>query len=154
MRNYKLPFFITLGVLALIVGFRLVYAASTNSVLLDPNSRPAKDGAACTVETSTKVVIGDDISTRVLASSTYRAWARISIGDMATNTISASFNQDAPAVVGQGVMLGLSGSGYQAGSTSTPNVDFGLTTQFPYTGSVTAITDNGTTTAVVTECNY
>lgn len=153
MKSYKLPFLISMMSLLVVVGISVVYAASVNSVLRDPNGVPAKDGAACDTTTSSRVTIGNQASTRVLASSTSRAFARISIGDSATNTASLAFDEDAAAVLNRGILIGSSQAGF-TGSTSTPSVDFGITTILPYTGSVTAITDNGTTTATVFECVY
>ena len=152
MKSYKLPFLISILSLVLVVGFTVVYAASTNSVLKDPNGVPAKDGATCNTTTSSRVTIGNQASTRVLATSTNRAFARISIGDSATNTASLAFDEDVLAVLNQGVLIGMTSAGFSG--TTTPSVDFGITTILPYTGSVTAITDNGTTTVSVFECVY
>lgn len=151
MKNYLSTIIIVLA-LVFVGGSFLSAASSVNSVLLDANRNPAKDGANCDVTTSSRVTIGNQASTRVLATSTNRAFARIAIGDSATNTVSTSFDEDNLAVLNAGLLIGLTQVG--SGSTSTPEIDFGITTVFPYTGSVTAITDNGTTTVTVTECVY
>ena len=152
MKEYKLHFLFILAVV-IVIGIQVYAAGTTNVAVLDPNRHPAKDGANCDVTTTSRVTIGNQASTRVVATSTQRAFARISIGDLATNTVSFSFNEDAAATLNSGLLIGLSQAGF-TGSTSTPAVDFGITTVFPYTGSVTAITDNGTTTVAVTECVY
>ena len=126
-------------------------SASTDTVLLDPNSRPAKDGAECSVSASTNVTINPSTSSRVVATSSQRAWARISIGNNATNTAFLSFDEDASAVANQGLGLNLANTN---GASSTPSIDFGLATTFPYTGSVTAISNLGTTSLLVTTCDY
>ena len=144
------PFIYILIGIALSVGL-YAYAASTNSVLRDPNGLPAKDGAVCTVSSVVAVTIGDDISTEVLAASTNRAWARISVGNNATNTVFASFDEGAAATLNNGIGLNIANTG---GASSTPYIDFGITTPFPYNGAVTAITNYGTTTLLVTVCDY
>ena len=145
--------YLTLALILVVVfiGVRLSAVSSVNSVLLDANRNPAKDGANCDVTTTTKVNIGDDLSTRVLATSTNRAWARVSVGNNATNTVFASFDEDAAAVLNEGFGLNLANTN---GASSTPSIDFGITTVLPYIGSVTAITNFSTTTVLVTECVY
>lgn len=149
MKQLKPLLYILIGV-ALSVGL-YAYASSTYSVLRDPNGLPAKDGAVCTVSSVAAVTIGDDISTQVLAASTNRAWARISVGNNATNTVFASFDEGAAATLNNGIGLNTANAG---GASSTPYIDFGITTPFPYNGAVTAITNYGTTTVLVTECSY
>lgn len=144
-----LPYIVLLALV--VIWAQVVYAASTYSVLRDPNGLPAKDGAVCTVSSVAAVTIGDDISTQVLAASTNRAWARISVGNNATNTVFASFDEGAAATLNNGIGLNTANTG---GASSTPYIDFGITTPFPYNGAVTAITNFGTTTVLVTECSY
>lgn len=85
---------------------------------------------ACTVSTVANSNIGTT-STTVLAAHSNRAWARITqvqgTTGVATSTPFLSFNAGAAAVVNSGVTLG----------TTTPSIDFGRNTDFPYTGIVT-----------------
>lgn len=126
------------------------YAASTFSVLKDPNGEPAKNGAVCTVGTQAPVTVGHQQATKILATSTTRAWARIAVVNNATTTAWLAFN-DVSAVANRGVGLNLANAN---GASTTPELDFGITTDFPYNGAVSAITNFGSTTLMVTECNY
>lgn len=108
---------------------------------------------SCTISTVANAIIGTTSST-VLAAHSGRAWARITqvqnTAAIATSTPFLSFNAGASAVANSGVTLG----------TTTPSIDFGRNTDFPYTGAVTAINANilsivsGSTTVQVTECRY
>lgn len=105
----------------------------------------------CAVNTVTQAIIGPDISSTLLSASSVRAWARIQQTDNASTTSHLSFDEGAAAVVGAGLVLGPD----IAGASTTPNfIDFGLNTDFPYTGAVTGITDLSSTTVLVTECRY
>ena len=103
---------------------------------------------SCTAST-TKMVIGDDESVLLLASSSRRAFAAIAM-DLgqnplaASNTVSVAFQLGTPATLSNGFIL----------ATETPEVTFGLNTPFPYTGRVTGITSNSSTTIKVTQCVY
>ena len=109
--------------------------------------------SSCTTSTVANATIGTTSST-VLAAHSNRAWARITqvqtTGGVATSTPFLSFNAGAVAVVNSGVTLG----------TTTPSVDFGRNTDFPYTGVITGIVgnvggaSNASTTVQVTECRY
>ena len=105
---------------------------------------------SCTVSVASNVQIGHQQSRTVLSATGKRAWARITqvtgASGIATTTPFLSFNEGAAATVNSGVTLG----------TSTPSIDFGLATNFPYTGEVTAIVGNGggTTTVQVVQCLY
>jgi hypothetical protein len=103
----------------------------------------------CVVSTSTAISVGVG-STQVVGTTSRRAWAQIQQVDAATNTVSLNFNNGAQAVIATaGMQLG------QGSASSTAQlVSFGLNTDFSYTGAVTAITDKGSTTVRVVECNY
>lgn len=85
--------------------------------------------------------------TQLLATSTRRAWARIQkdLSAVASSTIFLSFNG---AVSGAFSNIALNAS-----STETA-IEIGLNTEIPYTGSVHAITNTGSTYVLVTECVY
>ena len=148
MKNYKFLLLI-LTVVVVVVAIQ-VYAASTYSVLRDPNGLPAKDGAPCTT-TSSRPTVGHQLSTRVLANSTTRAWTRIQVADLATTSSFVSLVQDARATTAD---FALNIANQNGGASSTPSIDFGIATELPYTGSVNVITNYGSTTILVFECNY
>lgn len=157
MTNMTLKIF---GIFSLILAVGLVVAGllytgislGGAAALRDANRLPVTDGSSCDTETSTAVVVTGS-SARVLATSTDRAWAKVqmlsAVQGAPTTTINVNFNQDVPSAFGRGTALN---------STTTTAINeqvFGLNTDFPYTGSVTAIGTNGGNTAVlVTECNY
>lgn len=101
----------------------------------------------CSVTVSS-AIIGDDLSATILSASGLRAWAVIQLvrdsAGVATSTAFVSFDEGAVATTNSFAL-----------STTTPSVEFGLNTNFPYTGAVTGIT-NGTasTTIKVIECRY
>lgn len=112
------------------------------------------DSPRCTTRLSGSATVGSQVSSVVAATTSLaqagadRAFLRIqqalTTGSFATSTVYLSLDEGAPAVVGQGMML----------ATTTPYVDIGLNTNHPYTGTVTAITNSGSTTVLVEECVY
>ena len=151
MKKYLFIACIVLFISVFTVITRVNSASTTNIVVRDPNNVPAKSGANCDVSTVAAVTVGDDLSTRVIATSSTRAFTRISVGNNATNTVFVSLDEDAPATINNGIGLNTAVTG---GASTTPYVDFGIATELPYTGSVTAITNYGTTTVSVTSCSY
>ena len=125
--------------------------STTNIVLRDANRVPAKDGANCDITTSTLKTVGPQESTEVLATTTDRSYARISVGDNATNTVFIQLNDVEATVAASPIVLNGANTN---GASSTPSIEFGLTTLFPYLGVVEILTDNGTTTVGVIECAY
>src|SRR3990167_9752894 len=95
----------------------------------------------CVASSSSMYVI-KEASTQILATSSSRAWARIQVGNNATNTISLMLN-DVTAVNNQGILLNHTNTG---GASSTPFIDFGLNADMPFLGVVKAITNYGTST--------
>ena len=107
----------------------------------------------CDVSTVAIATVGFEtvaaLSTQLLSTSSLRAWARIQQPASATNTIAVSFNEDQAAALEGGLLIG------DHSATNTPTfIDFGLNTDFPYTGAVRGLADKGTTTVHVTQCNY
>ena len=104
---------------------------------------------SCAVTTVSASVVGDDLSSTVLARNSNRAWAQIELpvtsAGIATNTVALSFDEGAVAVLGSGLTLS---------TTTTLTKEFGLQTPFPYTGAVTGITNTASTTVRVTECSF
>ena len=103
---------------------------------------------SCTTTTVSPVQVKTTAST-ILATSSARAYAKIELiktaGNIATSTPSISFLNGAKATVATGLQL----------STTTPSIEFGLDTDFPYTGQVSGIVGAGSSTIVrVTQCVY
>ena len=106
---------------------------------------------SCDSLTSTSVVVGpgNEGRVRIVGTSTRRAISRISLSNSGTNipatsTVSLAFDNDSRATVGTGFTL----------ATDTPYIDFGINTDFPYSGSVQGITSGGSTTVKLIQCNY
>lgn len=104
---------------------------------------------ACTISTDTVAIIGNQLSSTLLAANSRRAWAIIQQPLNATNTVAVSFNNGASATLNSGLQL-------QNASTTNGvyEIHFGLATEFPYTGVVTGITSTGSTTVRITQCVY
>lgn len=101
----------------------------------------------CQISSQTVVAIGDDISTQILAQNYRRAWARIQQPLNATNTAAIGFGQDAS--FGAGIVLPNATT-----SSEASYIEIGLNTDFPFIGSVEALTSTGSTTILVTDCVY
>lgn len=98
--------------------------------------------------TSSVVQIGNQASTQLSASSSRRSFMQIEQPINATNTVSLSLSVSA-AVSGSGPQL--------TPATSTSPVAimmYGLNTDMNYIGPVQAITNSGSSTIVVTQCNF
>ncbi len=101
---------------------------------------------SCTVSTSTAVTIGPTSST-LMATSSNRAWAIIQAKPAETSTLYLKFDEGESATVNNGFALGTT-------TEDMNKITFGRNTEFPYTGTVTGITNTATTTVLVTECVY
>lgn len=99
----------------------------------------------CTVSTVANSAVGNELTTTLLAAYSNRAWARIQVADGEVEPIFVSFDEGAAATVDNGLALT---------ATSTTYIDFGLNTEFPYTGAVTGITGTASTTVLITECRF
>lgn len=102
---------------------------------------------SCTV-TETKVVVGHQLARTLLSANSRRAWAVIQQPIYATNTVQVDLG--GTAVFGAG--------SYQLTSATTtspvPSLTLGLSTDLPFTGAVTGITQSASSTVNVTECVY
>ena len=96
---------------------------------------------------TTSVIVGNQSSTIVVPAYAQNAFARIQQPLNATNTVRLGFG--VAAVPGVGTKLGLMSS-----SSIPDSITFGLNTDLPFTGSVSAITDLGSTTVDVIICRY
>lgn len=100
------------------------------------------------VPTSSLVVVGHQESKTILATSSTRAWARIQQPVNATNTLALDLT---------GGVATLNSSAQLTPATTSspvPFIDLGRNTELPHAGLISGITDKGTTTVHVTECNY
>lgn len=106
------------------------------------------NSASCTVVSSTTVGIGHQKSVEIVASASNNAYVIISQPIFATNTVA----------IGIGGTASLTTSGIKlapgTASTSPERFVLGLNSDFPFTGSVEAITNAGSTTIGVTVCRY
>lgn len=139
---------INIGLAGVIIGM-IIFLALPNSEIKLKGGAGGQYARTCTTNTVSPVSIGNQESKTVLSSYGLRAWARIAMPSNATNTVYVSFDEGAASTLNSGLPLG------QLNATTTTNyIDFGLNTDFPYTGAVTALTNVGTTTVLVTECRY
>lgn len=99
-------------------------------------------GTNCVIATTTPQKIGPSKSRLLLATSSRRAWARLT----ATTTVWLSLDEGRPARSGHGIQVGDSGS--------TTLRTFEIDLDMPYTGAVYGITSSPTSTVSVTECAY
>lgn len=113
--------------------------------------RPLSSGintnkSSCTL-TQTRVGVGHQLSTTILSANSARAWAMVMQPLNATNTVAIGLGST--AVFGDGVSL-------QNASTTNgfTSFKFGLNTELPYVGAVTALTSTGSTTLQVIQCVY
>lgn len=107
---------------------------------------------ACTNLTQSVMTIGKDLSNRLVATSSKRAWVRIQMDKGATTTALLTFAGDATSTAANATVL--LNAGNLGGASSTPFVTFGLNTDMPYTGSVGGLSAFGTSTVLVTQCSY
>lgn len=131
-------------IIAALVGYdRIAFGAA--EALRDDNRNIV--GYECNVYAESVVSVGHQESKTVLAASSSRAWAIVQLpingSGIATNTASLSLDGGA-ATLPLGIEL----------STTTPYITFGIKTDLPFTGAVTALTSSGTSTLRVVECGY
>lgn len=102
---------------------------------------------ACTISTVAQATVGHQLSSTILAANSRRAWAIIEQPLNATNTLSINFG--ATATVNTGLQLPPATT-----TNETDHIELGINTNFPYTGDVMGITNNGSTTVRITQCVY
>lgn len=128
--------------LAMIASILYLYTNTAEAGTSSLNSYP------CNTITSTVTSIGNQASVQLLASTSRRAWARVEQPINATNTVSVVFGGNL-AVSGTGVVLTPSTT-----TSPVPLLDFGLNASLPFVGTVSAITNTGSSTVLVTQCVY
>lgn len=114
------------------------------------DAQASASAQSCLTTTSSVATVGDDESGTLLSANGRRAFAIIQQPTNATNTVALSTDEGAAAVLG---------SGYQLDDIATSTGEaskfiVGLATDMPYTGAITGLTNNGSTTVLVTECTY
>jgi hypothetical protein len=135
--------------LALILGIAAAIAVSFSAHSAIAGGFATSASQQCTTSTVTAVTVGNQVSTRIVATSSRRALVRIEQPANATNTVTLSLNSDIAATAGNGLQL------TPATTTSpVPLMDFGLNADLNYTGSIQAITNTGSSTLLVTQCNF
>lgn len=131
-----------LGVVLVIVG---IYNLTTGNLF---GGEGGQGAASCDIISNANVAIGDDSSVEIVAGHAQNAYVVVTQPINATNTVSLAFGEDAVA----------GATGYKLGSSTAeyhPNtLVFGLNSDFPYTGSIEAITNIGSSTIGVTICRY
>ena len=103
---------------------------------------------SCTVVSSTTVGIGHQKSVEIVASASNNAYVIISQPVFATNTVAIGLGGTANLVT-SGIKLAPG-----TASTSPDQIVLGLNSDFPFTGSIEAITNAGSSTIGITVCRY
>lgn len=137
MKSYQKELAIGAGVIALLFGFVFI---------LDEDEFAGQGGigaSACTISSQSAVSIGDDVSTEIIASGARNAYAIIELDNGEQDGIHLAFGTAATV-----------GNGTELSSTSLQSFEVGLNTDFPFTGSVNAITQQSSTSVLVTVCKY
>jgi len=118
------------------------------------NDKPAKLGGfasrqdSCTPSKIYGVAVGSgNANQQILATTSLRSIARIQLLPTATSSVFLVLDNDNRATTtNDGIAL--------VASTTNTYIDLGLNTNFPYTGAVQGITSAGSTTVLVTQCNF
>ncbi len=146
MKKHLITLAITVPLFAIAIMVGIVIARTTEKADAAGNL----SNQSCVASSTSIVTVGNQLDSLILATSSARAWARIQMPNNASSTIYLGFKNDAAATAISGLPIAeISGA-----STSTPYIDFGLNTDFPYTGAVHGLTAFGSTTVFVTQCLY
>lgn len=133
---------IALGAVLLLLGF---FNFSKEEVL---SGQGGVGATSCTIVASTTVGIGHQKSVEIVASAANNAYVIISQPVFATNTVALGLDGEA----------NITTSAYKlapgTASTSPERLVLGLNSDFPFTGSIQARTNVGSTTIGVTVCRY
>jgi hypothetical protein len=113
---------------------------------IEPSLKGIND-SACSVTSTYKAVVGNQLTSTVLSAASNRAYARISLvtndSGVATSSVYLNFDEGTAAT-----------SNNMRLSTTTPYYEFGRNTDMPYTGAITGLTTTGSTTVNIIECLY
>jgi hypothetical protein len=137
----------------ILAGIAVVFALSGAGVWLSfahlAGAQAGIDAKHCRMSTTARVTIGNQASTVVLATSTKRAFATIKQPEAATNSVAVRLQHGVAATLVTGYTLSNSTT-----SNAASEIAFGLSTDLPYVGAVTAISSTGSTSLEVEECVY
>lgn len=134
---------------ALMLGAVLSYLAYANlsfaGVVRDENRNVI--GHVADYCSNSRAVLGHQVATTIVAASSTRSYMRIEQPINATNTVSYALGT--AATIASGAQL-------TTATTTSPVafVEMGIATDNPYTGAVSAITNVGSSTVLVTECGF
>lgn len=142
MKKYLISFLVTIILITLVI-----FGAVFLSQKMGYGSASTLATPSCTISTVTAATVGHQVSSTILASNGRRAWAIIEQPLNATNTLSINFG--AAATVNSGIQLPPATT-----TNESDKITLGLDTDFPYTGDVMGITNNGSTTVRITQCVY
>ncbi len=145
MKITHLVLAIVVGVVLCLLGMKLL---SPGTALAGVTGGSQSD--ACASTTNAVMAVGKDIPTTLLSTTSNRAVARIQQPKNATNTIAISDTIAAASFLTAGIQL----SSTTAAINTLPSISLGLNTEIPYTGAISAIADTGSTTLLVSTCNY
>jgi hypothetical protein len=136
------------GSALLIIGVILVGAGVFNFIGDTLGGDGGIGAQQCEIIASTTVNIGNQTSIEIVAAASDNAYVLLTQPVNATNTVYIGYGQDASTRNSTRLSAG-------NGSTSTPDsIAFGLNTDFPYVGSIEALTSVGSATIGVTVCRY
>lgn len=134
--------------MSVILGFAIFFGLGNIQIVNNPEILGSVNAQKCSVSSTQVALVGHQLSSTILSANETRAYAKIQQPVNATNTVSLSFDEGAAAVLNRGIQL------YGVYSTTSPSIEFGRATDFPYTGAITGITNLGSTTVLITECSY
>lgn len=130
----RITIFISVVVIAMV---GLIYMSS-----LKDNLGGSYTYQNCNITTTDTVVVGDDLSATILSATSGRSWARIELDANETDNVYLMFGDT--ATINDGLLLS---------STTVSYIDIGYSTDIPYVGIVTGITDGtASSTLLVSEC--
>ena len=107
---------------------------------------------ACATASSTTFAVGKDLSSVIIGTTSARAFGKLMLFPNATNTVYVAFDGKT-ATVANGFPIFTTGSP-TASSSEVAFLEFGLDTDFPYTGAISVISNNGSTTLNAINCAY
>lgn len=138
---------IIIGLMGIVAVLTLIVAA-TFMPALSFAGEGGRVADKCSTTTVARAVIGDDISSTIVSASDARAYVRIDLSTDNTGMATSS------AFLNFGTAAATTASSFKL-STSTPYIEFGRNTDFPYVGTVTGISNGAaSTTVLVTTCTY
>ncbi len=137
----------------LLLGGYLVYHNTAQVFGSSATGGTAAD--ACASTTNAVMAVGKDIPSTLQGTTSNRAVLVIQQPRNATNTIAISTTIAAANFLTAGLQLGSTTVQANTAISPIPTILMvGLNTEIPYTGAVSAISESGSTTVLVSTCNY